>query len=151
MAWTTPVTDRAPADIIARNSKAFLNVADWTRIYENTIHVRALYETITGLSTFTTLTPPTITTVPTVTSLNTLLINIQNLIDISAALVTIAAINTSWGTGNVVSPNYQDVNTWELALKTLYDFRATLLLLRFPRTGVALTGTGLTRQNGFRP
>jgi hypothetical protein len=42
--WLDPIIDRTQTDIINRTSKAFLNVADWTRIDGNTKEMKTLFD-----------------------------------------------------------------------------------------------------------
>jgi len=50
MSYTTAVKDRTLADIAARNSKAYFNVADWTRIKNNEQVTRNLAEILLSIS-----------------------------------------------------------------------------------------------------
>ena len=72
--YTTPIYDRTLADVESQTAKAFLNVVDWLRIYNNTEIVNEILNTLLSSTvTFDTVTAPTIATIPTVTQLNTLL------------------------------------------------------------------------------
>ena len=80
MAYTTPITDRDYADILAQNSKAFFNVADWTRIYNNADHVNDQVNSYYGSSVaFTAVSSPTDDDISTIADFNTLLGNIEAL------------------------------------------------------------------------
>mgnify|MGYP006375505159 CR=1 FL=1 len=80
MSYTTPVTDRTYADIAARNSRAYFNVADWTRIKGNEQITRNLTEILLSISVSATMiSDVTTVTIPTASSINALLTNIENL------------------------------------------------------------------------
>jgi len=126
MAYVTAVTDRDAADIVARNSKAFWNVADWTRVYNNTLLVYSLIEAHGSIFTPTLLSSPVITTIPSVTDFNLFLANIEN---IRAAVsgepisgISIA-IKTDWIAGpGQPAPKYSDANLWESTLDAIWNY-----------------------------
>lgn len=124
MSWTTPIADRTLADIVARNSKAFFNVADWIRIHGNTEVVRALVNVMNALSIVgVTLTQPSITTIPSVADINAF---IKNIDDLRAAACLpaslIVPLNHNYVAGaDAVSPSYADVNAWENDLLLIRD------------------------------
>ena len=127
MSWTTPVTDRTPADLVARNSKAFMNTGDWTRIYENSRIVFTLVEIDAGESfTFNTISTPTITSIPTITDVNKLVTNIEGARLEAAVLATIPGaltpIKFDWEDGpSVAMFGYRDVNLWESTLLAIFN------------------------------
>jgi hypothetical protein len=157
MAWVTPITDRTQSDIVARNSKAFFNVADWQRIYDDTQYVANQVASLLGISvTLTSLSTPTITTIPAVADINTLIANVET---VKAAILGYYALTgtnvlkTDWAVGvDQPSPNYVIVNLWENNLDVMHAWLTASLALtrRFARTGVAPTGAGMTRQNLWR-
>lgn len=125
MAYTSPVTDRDQADIDALNSKAYFNVADWTRIYDNAEHVNGLFTSVLGYPiSFVTLDTPTTATIPTVTAFNTLMENINRMSAWAAEYAAAPIVGTlkgDWQAGaGMQSPNYADVNTWESIIDVLY-------------------------------
>lgn len=125
--YTTPVTDRAASDIVARNSKAFINVADRVRIYHNSYLVSALASVELGTTiTFNALTDPTTTSFPTVTEWNTLLANIEAVRLAVAALSipgTSTGIKDDWEAGpGKHAPDYTDANLWESTLDAIWDY-----------------------------
>jgi hypothetical protein len=153
MSWSTPVTDRAASDIANRTAKAFMNIADWSRIYDNALYLNGLYAAMWEITIpFTVISVPTYLTHCTAVMLNSLLTNIQNLWSTPGITVPgIVAIKTDWLGGlSSASPTYIDVNNWEHDLDLLNSFVAVQEKDRWPRTGVASTGAGMTRQNGFR-
>ena len=124
MGYTTPVIDRTNADIIARNSKAFMNVADWTRIYRNAQLASSLSAIeLDEIITFDILPTPTITYIPRVSFLNTLLANIERTrLAMSSLIPTLTEIKDDWeGGAHKVSPNYQYVNLWEKTIDVIWD------------------------------
>lgn len=124
MAYITPVTDRAPADIVALNSKAYWNVADWERVYNNSYLTSALASIMLDTPiAFTLLTAPTIATIPAVADFNTLLTNIENArIAMIALLPALTEIKDNWQAGaNVQVPNYTHANQWETTIDAIWD------------------------------
>lgn len=186
MKYTTPITDRTALDVTNKTAKAFFNVADWQRIYNNTQVTKALVDFLLSINiTFNTVATPTITTIPTVTELNTLLANIERIRLASnlPAITGLTEITSAWLAGSSVdAPDYLDVNEWEKVIESIrsniinaVDYAihcgvATSGQVRFyqarwrkyawiensetpsrlPRTGLAITGTGLQRQNTYR-
>jgi hypothetical protein len=125
MAWATPITDRTLSDILARNSKAFLNVADWTRIDGNTDVVHDQILSLLGVNvSLTSLSTPTITDFPDVDDINALIENID-LLRQAAYLpdaIGLSALKYDYQAGPVTSaPDYVAVNAWENTLDVLHD------------------------------
>jgi len=182
MKFITPVTDRTRQDILDHTAKAYFNVSDWKRIYENSLVLKALIEKVFGITIpFTVLTTPTTATLPTALEINTLIQNINNILMASNLPGTPNKAN--WLAGvSVSSPDYNDVNAWELLTALVMSLLALDIdyviycgvaatgqprfyqhrwrqygwivpagsPVRRARTGVAITGTSLTRQNQFR-
>jgi hypothetical protein len=125
VAYVTPITDRTAADIAARNSKAYMNVADWTRIYGNSQLVNSLATVIRNeIILFNALALPTITTIPTVAYVNTMLANIDRLrLAVADVLPDLTEVKDDWlaGSGNP-SPNYIDANLWESTLHAIWTY-----------------------------
>lgn len=184
--FTDPIFDRTATDVANRTAKAFINVVDWLRIYDNAEIINLLINTLFDVNVeFGFVSDPTITTIPTVAELNTLLANIER-IRIASGLPEILGLSEvvyDWQEGSRVdSPDYMDVNQWE---EVLYIIRNNLYLsveymiycgvaatgqprfyqnrwrrftwvensvapVRRAKTNVAITGTGLKRQNGYR-
>lgn len=124
MRYTTPITDRTALDVTNKTAKAFFNVADWQRIYNNTQVTKALVDLLLSINiTFNTVVTPTILTIPTVTELNTLLANIER-IRIASNLPSITGlteITSAWLAGSSVdAPDYLDVNEWEQVLDIVF-------------------------------
>jgi hypothetical protein len=153
MSYVTPIFDRTLADITNKTSKAYFNVADWVRVNGNAEYIKELIESFLGISIqLDTVSTPTTATIPTVTDLNTLLANIEHLRTVSEVIQT-TAIKHDWVAGiGEKAPDYLDVNKWEQTIDVIchvysnYDDYA----LRFPRTGIAKSGVGRTRNNKFR-
>ena len=130
MAYTTPITDRGLADITAQNSKAFFNVADWTRVYGNSLEVNTLLATNIYTLSFDTLTTPTTANIPTVSEINTMLSNIERMrlwasIYLSDYITDplFVEIKDDWLAGQSnTAPNYINVNSWEKVLDLLNDY-----------------------------
>jgi hypothetical protein len=125
MAYSTPVTDRTSADIAARNSKAFLNVSDWTRIYNNSQVVNSLAAIMLGAGiAFDTIALPTITTIPSVTNLNLLTGNIERVrVAVIAVLPSLTEIKDDYEAGpDKTAPKYTDVNLWESTLDAIWNY-----------------------------
>ena len=129
MAWTTPITDRTAADIAAQNSKAFWNVADWTRVYNNARETNAKLASEFGASiTLDTLATPTTTTIQNITEMNVIPKNIElmrswvvnNTVFYPAELDTEIKDDYSAGQSET-APNYVNVNRWENHLYLMYN------------------------------
>lgn len=161
MPYISPVTDRTLEDILALNSKAYMNVADWDRIEDNSIFVRDELVTYSGIViVFTgTTSAPTITTIPDVGTFNQLLENIEFLRQ--AALSVIPTLGTTpgfsvvaydWVAGASDVFDFTDVNLWERVMDLIHSTIAaeTSLRFRYARTGIAMANSGLTWNNRFR-
>ena len=128
MAYTTPIiTDRDSDDIIAQNSKAFFNVADWTRIYGNSLEVNTLLATNIYTLDFDTITTPTTADIPLQAELNVLLANIERMrlwssIYLNAYITDplFVEVKDDWASGQAQS--YTHANSWEKVLDLLHDY-----------------------------
>lgn len=125
MSYTTPITDRTYADIAARNSKAYFNVADWTRIKGNEQIVRRLTEILLSISVSASLIPDVTTlTIPKATEINLLLTNIENLrlaVAGESIVGTTTEIKDDWASGiSGTSPTIVDVNLWESTIDAIW-------------------------------
>ncbi|RUM43299.1 MAG: hypothetical protein DSY80_05850 [Desulfocapsa sp.] len=129
MAWITPITDRSAADIAAQNSKAFWNVADWVRVYNNAQETNAKLASEFGASiTLDTLATPTTTTIQNITEMNVIPKNIElmrswvvnNTVFYPAELDTEIKDDYSAGQSET-APNYVNVNRWENHLYLMYN------------------------------
>lgn len=125
MTWTEPITDRTAADITLRTAKAYFNVSDWTRIYNNSLAVKAQLQAELDTDTILyTLTPPTVTTIPTAAALHRLAYNLTVL---RRAAALPAALG--WPVFPYVfregpsgaTFDYKAVNAWERTLALLHD------------------------------
>lgn len=145
MAYTTAVTDRTQTDITNRTSKAFLNVADWTRIYTNAQLTASYGELVKGsYIVFTPIAPATTTTWPSVTDLNTLLANINR---IRTAFLTnlpsLTAVKEDWTAGQgSIAPNYTHVNQWEANVDAVWVYINGAALTSLTMTGNLTITTG---------
>jgi hypothetical protein len=139
--WTTPITDRAQSDIDNLTAKAYMNAADWQRIYIDAYFMSQIIGT-----TFDFVTLPSVTGFPTITGLNNLCHNIERLRQ-ALPLAGLTPIKYTWLEGiNKTTPNFTNVNQWESTLLALEQY----FVKRKPQTGVAGAARGLTRNNGFR-
>lgn len=153
MSYTTPITDRTQSDVTNKTSKAYLNVADWNRIYGNAQYVNGLFSHLGTSVSFPTISTPTTSSFPSVTDFNSLLASIENmrlaLVAIGINISGLTTIFSSWVAGySQDAPDYQDVNTWEQSIDLIYNFLNNAY--RFPRTGVASCGSTMTWENRFR-
>jgi len=126
MSYTTPITDRSAVDLAAKNSKAYFNVADWTRIYRNAQLVNSLVEISVGTpNSFPAIGTKTTAAIPLVTDFNSLLLSIENFRTASAPIEAVAptAIKNDWiaGAGQPV-PKYTDVNLWETTIDAIWTY-----------------------------
>ena len=128
MSYTTPVTDRTAADLVARNSKAFMNVADWVRIYENSRIVHDIVEIEGGSPiAFTAISTPTSTSIPMITDVNTLTENIETTRFELEFIETVPGaqipIKHDYEAGaSKPAFDYKDVNRWESTLDAIFEF-----------------------------
>lgn len=124
--YTTPITDRTAADITAKNSKAYFNVADWIRIYRNAQLTSSLVEIfVNAQKLFLTVPTPTISTIPSGIAFNTLLFNIETLRTASPTFEAIAPneISYNWLSGaGRNAPKYTDVNLWETTIHAIWTY-----------------------------
>lgn len=149
VAWVTPVTDRAASDLVARNAKAFLNVADWKRIDGNISIVQALILSLIGVTvTLNSLDTPATTTFPTADEINELVENIERLRIASGLGLPVLSYDYLSGAA-ATAPDYIIVNAWEDNLKAMYD-RLPLSTSYMIACGVATSGQSHLWQARFR-
>ena len=154
MPWVNPITDRTYADILNRTSKAFFNVADWQRIYNNTWELNQLVNNLRGLNIeFTPLTSPTIATIPSANDINALILNIERIRLASGLPISpdLQPLKTDWQSGFSAAAiiNYETVNTWEKNLLTMWNWiQQSLDYLVF--AGIGSAGQDRIWQNRFR-
>lgn len=127
MGYVTPIKDRTATDIANRTSKAFVNVADWIRIYYNAQYTSSLASIQLGSNiVFNAVTPDPVTTdFPSVIKFNTLLNNIE-LIRLAVIALSISGTSTEikddYVAGiNEEAPDYIDVNLWESTIDAIWD------------------------------
>lgn len=161
MAYVTAVTDRSQSDISSQTAKAFFEVADWVRVYDNAFIVNALIAAVYSQAlTFDTVAVPTTVTVPTKTNLNLLLANIERMRlwvfsnhpdDVNDPLFV--EVKDDWDEGAfVLAPDFTNANRWEKVLDIMHVFlAASNVRRRIPRAGIAQAGVGLIRNDKFRP
>lgn len=163
MSYTTAVKDRTLADIAARNSKAFFNAADWTRIKENARITKNLAESLLSIY-VPWLGTVDVTTayIPTVSNVNDLLTNIEKL---RLAVVSQSIPNTDteikddWTAGlSGTSPTWKDANLWESTIDAIWQYfngssyvncptlTATLTIL----TGTSVIYVGCVETAGYQ-
>ncbi|MBV5322625.1 MAG: hypothetical protein JZU60_02170 [Ilumatobacteraceae bacterium] len=123
MKYVTPVFDRTLDDITNRTTKAFFNIADWTRISGNAEAVNILVNFLSKTSiVFNPVTNQLITSIPTAAELNTLLANIERIrVTCSLPAITgLVEIKDDWVAGRTAdAPDYETVNDWERVLDIL--------------------------------
>lgn len=153
MSWNDPVYDRSQSDILARTSKAFLNVVDWIRINGNTQIIQVLVRVIAGVDvSLYELDEPVITDFPTADEINQFIENIENLRQEAAFPVESGVVALKYdylsGSGAVV-PDFNDVNDWERDLAFIRDYlAASANYMRY--CGTFNCGQPLYWQNRFR-
>jgi hypothetical protein len=123
MSYITPVTDRTQVDIVAQNSKAYFNIVDWQRIYNNARLMIDVCNVIGNESLgWDIITEPTMNTIPSVTDFNTLLENIELARQAVNLAATPSAIKYDWGAGiEKRSPKFTDVNLWEIVIDAIWN------------------------------
>ncbi len=146
MSYTTPVTDRTYADIAARNSKAYMNAADWQRIKNNEQVTRNLSEILLSISVSATLIADVTTaSIPTVSTVNALLTNIENLrLAVAGESITGTSteIKDDWAAGlSGTSPTFADVNLWESTIHAIWTYINGAIYDNCPTLTVNLTVT----------
>ncbi len=146
MSYTTPITDRSYADIAARNSKAFFNATDWTRIKDNEQVTRNLAEILLSISVPATMIADVTTVmIPTASNVNPLLTNIENLrLAVAGESITGTSteIKDDWATGMAAaSPTFADVNLWESTLHAIWTYINGAIYDNCPTLTVNLTVT----------
>jgi hypothetical protein len=123
MSYTTAVTDRTATDIANRTSKAFMNIATWARIYENSRLARDLAAIMLGTPiAFTTIAAPTITSIPTALDLFALTSNIE-ILRLASGVSGTTAIFYNWVAGpDQLAPSYVHVNQWESTIDAIWTY-----------------------------
>ena len=123
MTYVTPVTDRVLSDVLNRTAKGYFNIADWSRIYNNSAHINDMAELATGGTiAFTTLTTPSVTTIPTPASINSLIENIDNVraaVDYST-VNALTALKHDWA-ADAPTFDWKTVNDWERYISAIYN------------------------------
>lgn len=153
MRYIEAITNRAQSDIDSLTAKAFFNIVDWQRIYNNSQVAKAIVDFLLSINvSFDELTEPSITTIPTVTEINTLLANIERIRDASGLpeINGISEIFASWQEGaGANAPDYLNVNEWEQILEYLVKSFPAMLDYQI-YCGVASVGQIRFYQNKFR-
>lgn len=153
MAYTEPITNRTMTDIVNRTVKGHFNLSDWERITGNTAHAKLLVENIRSVViSQQSLPEQTVMSIPSAALINRM---VENIIAVQgkAGVVSanqyqlFASYDSAVGTRK---PDYETVNAWERVIDLIVEFYAPLRKIRYPRTGVARCGAGMTQQNGFR-
>jgi hypothetical protein len=148
MAWTSPVTNRAESDVINKTAKGYFNVADWTRIRDNSAFIMTFLNFALGTS----LTPagisaPSTATVPTNVYVNGMIQDIA-IVYIAAGFLTANAPRYDWPGNGPAAPSWVDANQWEQALLDVYN-KVHLSSDGFAYCGTANCGMDFVDQNGF--
>jgi hypothetical protein len=147
------IFDRTALDITNRTAKAFLNVSDWQRIYNNAQVANTLVSFLLSIDiVFDEVAEPTITTIPTVTQLNTLLANIERIRLASGlpAIPGLVEITSNWTAGSAAdAPDYLDINAWEQVLSIIF-FTAGLSVEYVIYCGISNAGQPRFYQHQFR-
>ena len=151
MSYTTPITDRTYADIAARNSKAYFNVVDWTRIKDNEQVTRNLAEILLSISVSANYIPDVTTlTIPTAAEINLLLTNIENLrlaVAGESIVGTTTEIKDDWAPGiSGTSPTIIDVNLWESTIDAIWTYIHGAIYDNCPTLTIDLTVTTGNRE-----
>lgn len=158
MPYVAAIFDRTQTDIDTRTSKAFFNVATWDRIEDNSVWVHdELVSAFGVVVVFTgTTSAPAITSIPDVDDFNRLLENIEQLRQAALSVMpalTASAVTHDWVAGvSQNAPDYTDVNHWEEVIDIIHQTYLSYinLVLRYPRTGIAMSNSGMTWNNRFR-
>lgn len=151
--WRNPIYDRTLTDVQIKALKAYFNLVDWTRIYENADVVHNMINWLIDADvTFTTITVPLLVSIPDVSDFNILLENMERvrLAAPDPEWGDLKELRTDWSEGNrVESPNYEDVNDWE---RNLYILRYVLLMVadQMLSCGVFAVGQSRVWQKRFR-
>jgi hypothetical protein len=151
--WTDPIFDRTVDDITDRTSKAFLNVADWERINDNTTVLRGLLVTQGYEVDYTPLTPPEMTSIPTAEDINALVENIEACrlaMEIAPGGGIVALFHAYQPGAGAVAPDWRAVNAWEQNLSLLKQIAELSADYRIIRAGVAEAGQTRTWQHRWR-
>jgi len=153
MKYIDPITDRALADLTNKTAKAFFNLSDWQRIYNNAQVTKALVDFLNSIDiTFNSIPSPTITTFPPVANLNTFLANINRIIEETnlPAIAGLTALKADWAEGTGAdAPDYLDVNEWEMILDLIVSMVANTVEYRI-YCGVSNVGQPRFWQHRFR-
>jgi hypothetical protein len=153
MKYINPIFDRTADDVTNKTAKAYFNLVDWLRVYNNAEVINIIISFLLRMDiTFNAVGTPSIATIPSVTDLNTLLANIEriratrNLPEITG----LAEIKANWGSGSAsISPDYLDANFWEFAIDKLLDAVPSLIEYTV-YCGVATAGQLPFYQKHFR-
>ena len=156
MAYITPITDRDIADIAAKNSKAYLNLADWQRIDNNAQEVVSEVLSIFGVSlTIATVATMTTASIPETDDINDLSGNIE----VSRSWIATNCPTSPPATNpdftevkddstSGAYPDYTIINQWENVLDIAYNWLDGLVQI-VPIAGVAIAGAGFDQQSDF--
>lgn len=125
--YTTAVTDRTQSDIDSLTSKAYMNVADWTRIYRNSQLASSLAEIeLSTAIAFVQISDPTTSTIPTIGDVNNLTGNVEALRSAVSGVGitgTTTAIDHAYTAGNAEPIfDYEDVNLWESTIDAIWVY-----------------------------
>ena len=159
MAYVTAITDRDQADITAQNSKAFFNVADWVRVYGNSLEVNTLLTSNIYPVDFDTLSTPITSDIPSADDthpINTMLANIERMrlwasIYLSSYITDsdFVEIKDDWLSGQSnPAPNFTHVNSWEKVLDILNDYLDSYVAPTISGNLTLVAGTDLELEAG---
>lgn len=153
MKYIPGITDRTELDVSGRTAKAFINVVDWVRIYNNAKIASLIVSFLIDQEIqFDAVETPVITKIPYVADLNKLLGNIERARAAAGlpAIPGLVEIKDDWLSGSApATPTYLDANDWEKVIEVIFNSFAASLDFRV-YCGVAATGQTRFYQNRWR-
>lgn len=137
MAYTTPVYDRTLSDVLARNSKAYLSLADWQRIDSNAQETAtAINLSLGGSISLVAIAAMTTSSIPDTDDVNDLAGNIEMMRAFIDANFTVSDSDFTEVKDDYTSPldlthtgysyPFQVVNQWEKVLDIMYNLATNL-------------------------
>lgn len=153
MAYITPIYDRTFSDVQTKNSKAYLNLADWQRIDNNTQETVFAINAALGESlTLVTVATMTTASIPDTDELNDLAGNVETIRVYFDGIITdsdFTEVKDDYINGAKI--NFITTNQWEKVLDIMYQiYKSPYSPDRIPVTGVAICGADLLRNSLIR-
>lgn len=159
----TPVYDRTLSDVQNKTAKGYFNVEDWERVDDNVIELMTLVDSKLGTGVSSSYIAPSfsLSYFTSAQDINAMCGNIEAVrsfivskspvIAASLSSAGVVEIKDDWVAGpHEPSANFRHANDWEKTIYIIYNALENTTTTRKPRTGIAVCGASMTKNNMFR-